>query len=169
MYWIPFIYFCKKKRTFFFFYNQLRYIPFFSLRQLGAGKIKMRFHFVQVERDSVGHSPLWLQTSFSSLSLWKFRMRRWRMDTGHEDGRQQGKTFVYVFPSLATRVEKKCVFNNQIQVYLCRWKFSIILACEYSRFSLLLVAKDVSSGGTSAPQRQKFQYLWRKIAKSGGA
>ena len=41
----------------FFFYNQLRYIPFFSLRQLGAGKIKMRFHFVQVERDSVGHSP----------------------------------------------------------------------------------------------------------------
>ena len=25
-------------------------------------------------------------------------MRRWRMDTGHEDGRQQGNTFVYVFP-----------------------------------------------------------------------
>ena len=40
-----------------FFNNQLRYIPFFSLRQLGAGKIKMRFHFVQVERESVGHSP----------------------------------------------------------------------------------------------------------------
>ena len=58
--------------------------------------------------------------------------------------------------SLATRVEKKCVFNNQIQVCLCRWKFSIILACEYSRFSLLLVARDVSSGGTSALQRQKF-------------
>ena len=58
----------------------------------------MRFHFVQVERDSVGHSPPGLQTSFSSLSLWKFGMRRWRMDTGHEDGRQQGKTFVYVFP-----------------------------------------------------------------------
>ena len=35
----------------------LQYVPFFSLRQLEAGKIKMRFHFVQVERESVGHSP----------------------------------------------------------------------------------------------------------------
>ena len=42
-----------KKRT--FFYNQLRNISFVS-RQLRAGKIEMRFHFVQVERDSVGHS-----------------------------------------------------------------------------------------------------------------
>ena len=49
--------FLQEKANLFFFYNQLRYIPFFSLRQLGAGKIKMRFHFVQVERDSVGHSP----------------------------------------------------------------------------------------------------------------
>ena len=54
----------------------------------------MRLHFVQVERESVGHSHPRLQTSFSSLSLWKFWMRRWRMDTGHEDGRQQGKTCV---------------------------------------------------------------------------
>ena len=30
------------------------------------------------------------------------------------------------------------------------------LACEYSRLSLLLAARDVSLGGTSAPQRQKF-------------
>ena len=39
-----------------FFYNQLRYIPFFSLRRLELEKL-MRFHFVQVERESVGHSP----------------------------------------------------------------------------------------------------------------
>ena len=38
------------------FYNQLRYIPFFSLRRLELEKI-MRFHFVKVERESVGHSP----------------------------------------------------------------------------------------------------------------
>ena len=28
------------------------------------------------------------------------------MDAGHEDGRQQGKTFVNVFLSLSTRVKK---------------------------------------------------------------
>ena len=39
-----------------FFYNQLRDIPFFSLRRLELEKL-MRFHFVQVERESVGHSP----------------------------------------------------------------------------------------------------------------
>ena len=31
-----------------------------------------------------------------------------------------------------------------------------VLACEYSRFSLLLAARDVSPGGTTAPQQQKF-------------
>ena len=82
----------------------------FFLRQLRAGKIKMRFHFVQVERDSVGHSPPWLQTSFSSLSLWKFWMRRWRMDTGHEDGRQQGKTCV-LFPLVWQREWKRKCYN----------------------------------------------------------
>ena len=64
------------------------------LPQLRGGKIKMRFHFAQVERESVGHSHPRFHTSFSSLSLWKFWMRRWRMDTGHEDGRQQGKPCV---------------------------------------------------------------------------
>ena len=29
--------------------------------------------------------------------------------------------------------------------------------CEYSRFSSLFAARDVSPGGTSAPQRQKFR------------
>ena len=29
------------------------------------------------------------------------------MDTGHEDGRQQGKTFVYVFPWFSNEREKK--------------------------------------------------------------
>ena len=83
----------REKANLFFTTMQLRYIPFFSLRRLELEKL-MRFHFVQVERDSVGQSPPWLQTSFSSLSLWKFWMRRWRMDTGHEDGRQPGKTCV---------------------------------------------------------------------------
>ena len=32
----------------------------------------------------------------------------------------------------------------------------MLLACEYSRFSLLVAARDVSPGGTSASQRQKF-------------
>ena len=48
--------FCKKKRTFLFL-QPVKVHSIFSLRQLGAGKTKMRFHFVQVERDSVGHSP----------------------------------------------------------------------------------------------------------------
>jgi len=35
------------------------------------------------------------------------------MDTGHEDGRQKGKTgFFPFFLSSATRVEKKCVTNK---------------------------------------------------------
>ena len=33
---------------------------------------------------------------------------------------------------------------------------AVPVACEYSRFSFLLAAGDVSPGGTSAPQRQKF-------------
>ena len=33
----------------------------------------------------------------------------------------------------------------------------MLLACEYSRFSLLVAARDVSPGGTPAPQRQKFR------------
>ena len=32
----------------------------------------------------------------------------------------------------------------------------MLLACEYSRFSLLVAARDVSPRGTSASQRQKF-------------
>ena len=32
----------------------------------------------------------------------------------------------------------------------------MLFACEYSRFSLLVAARDVSPGGKSAPQRQKF-------------
>ena len=40
-----------------FFLQPVKVHSIFSLRQLGAGKTKMRFHFVQVERDSVGHSP----------------------------------------------------------------------------------------------------------------
>ena len=31
------------------------------------------------------------------------------------------------------------------------------VTCEYSRFSSLFAARDVSPGGTSAPQRQKFR------------
>ena len=31
------------------------------------------------------------------------------MDTGHEDGRQQGKTFVYVFPQFGDESGKKSV------------------------------------------------------------
>ena len=47
------------------------------------------------------------------------------------------------------------------------------LACEYSRFSLLLVARDVSAKGTCATQRQKFhtddvnQYVYTKTGGHG--
>ena len=34
--------------------------------------------------------------------------------------------------------------------------FFACIACEYSRVSLLLAARDVSPGGTSSTQRQKF-------------
>ena len=40
-----------------FFLQPVKVHSIFSLRRLGAGKTKMRFHFVQVERESVGHSP----------------------------------------------------------------------------------------------------------------
>ena len=47
----------EKEKTNLFFLQPVKVHSIFSLRQLGAGKTKMRFHFVQVERDSVGHSP----------------------------------------------------------------------------------------------------------------
>ena len=37
------------------------------------------------------------------------------------------------------------------------------LACENTRFSSLFAAGDVSRGGTSATQRQKFHILMTKI------
>ena len=40
--------------------------------------------------------------------------------------------------------------------FFCGTLILSVLACEYSRFSLLLTAKDVSPGGTTAPQQQKF-------------
>ena len=40
--------------------------------------------------------------------------------------------------------------STSLQIYLT-------LACENSRFSSLLATGDVSPGGTSATQRQKFQ------------
>ena len=42
------------------------------------------------------------------------------MDTGHEDGRQQGKTFVYVSLSLATKVEKKNV------LFIIKYRFASV-------------------------------------------
>lgn len=35
-----------------------------------------------------------------------------------------------------------------------------VLACKYSRFSLLLAARDILPGGTTAPQQQKFHTGW---------
>ena len=36
-------------------------------------------------------------------------MWRWRMDTGHEDGRQQGKPFSSLSVSLGTKVKKMVI------------------------------------------------------------
>ena len=55
---------------------------------------------------------------------------------------------------LATRVGKNVLQLNT--GLLLSAVIFIILTCEYSRFSLLLAAKDVSPEGTCAPQRQKF-------------
>ena len=49
--------------------------------------------------------------------------------------------------------------------------FQSVIACKYSRFSFLLVAKDVSPGGTSATQRQKFhtndiKSVWNLVRSS---
>ena len=43
-----------------------------------------------------------------------------------------------------------------------------IIACEYSCFSLFLTARDVSPGGTSAPQRQNFHTYSCKICPEFG-
>ena len=47
----------EKEKTNLFFLQPVKVHSIFSLRQLGDGKTKMRFHFVPVVRDSVGHSP----------------------------------------------------------------------------------------------------------------
>ena len=39
-------------------------------------------------------------------------MWRWRMDTGHEDGRQQGKLFSSLSLSLGTKVKTKWLLNT---------------------------------------------------------
>ena len=49
--------------------------------------------------------------------------------------------------------------------------FQSVIACEYSRFSFLLVAKDILPGGTSATQRQKFhtndiKAVWNLVRRS---
>ena len=38
-------------------------------------------------------------------------MWRWRMDTGHEDGRQQGKLFSSLSLSLGTKVKTKWIIK----------------------------------------------------------
>ena len=42
------------------------------------------------------------------------------------------------------------------------------LACENIRLSSLFATEDVSRGGTSAFQRQKIPYWWRKICPESG-
>ena len=51
------------------------------------------------------------------------------------------------------RGQKKICRQSQLVVVE---KWALIKACEDSRSSSLLVARDVSPGGTSATQRQKF-------------
>ena len=60
----------------------------------------------------------------------------------------------------------KAFLRNQKFVF-----FQSVIACKYSRFSFLLVAKDVSPGGTSATQRQKFhtndiKSVWNLVRSS---
>ena len=46
----------------------------------------------QVQREWAGYTPHRLKTNFCSLSHGKFWMWRWRLDTSHENWRQQGIT-----------------------------------------------------------------------------
>ena len=61
------------------------------------GKFKMWFSCEQVKRDSAGHSSPWLKSNYRSLPHGRFWMWRWRMDTSHEDGRQQGKHLSVIY------------------------------------------------------------------------
>ena len=50
-------------------------------------------------------------------------MWRWRMDTGHEDGRQQGKLFSSLSLSLGTKVKKMAAHLTLSAVILNRGVF----------------------------------------------
>ena len=63
------------------------------------------------------------------------------------------------FP-LNTWIVCKCVADGQTVLLNCGCITSIWLACENSRFSSLLAAWDISRGGTSATQRQKFHTVY---------
>ena len=49
-----------------------------------------------------------------------------------------------------------CNYACKFHIPICKTKGAHVLACENIRFSSLFAAGDVSRGGTSATQRQKF-------------
>ena len=57
----------------------------------------------QVKGDSADYTPHRLKTNCCSLSHGRFWMWRWRMDTGHEDKRQQRITL----NQLSTRIRQE--------------------------------------------------------------
>ena len=89
-----------------FFYNQLRYTPFFFSDR--AGKIKMRFHFVQVERESAGHSPLDSKLVSVLCHFGNFGCGDGGWTPAMKMDGNKVKHLCTFFLSLATRVEKMC-------------------------------------------------------------
>ena len=79
----------------------------------------------QVQRESAGYTPHRHKTNFSSLSHGRFWMCRWRLDTSHEDWRQQGITL----NQLSTRIRKELLSaklkwplrGNEINSLFLRW------------------------------------------------
>ena len=79
----------------------------------------------QVQRESAGYAPHRLKTNFCSLSYGRFWMWRWRLDTSHEDWRQEGITL----NRFSTRIHQESLSAklkwllrwNEINSLFLRW------------------------------------------------
>ena len=135
---------------------------------------KRQFLPVNQNLSSVHFSLAKFQLVSSNLSLAMI----WQMTDNHKLPKLCSATLkCYSWPH--PQVKHKVLSSNPSQVkrnrrllvkHLCSHLFhaAFNLACEYSRFSLLLATKDVWRRRKSATQRQKFKYWWRKICPESG-
>ena len=74
----------------------------------------------QVQRKWAGYTPHRLKTNCCSLSHGRFWMRRWRLDTSHEDWRQQGITLNLV----STRIRQESLSAKLKWLLICGMKWT---------------------------------------------